>query len=241
MGDFGNLRCALVAVTQNDKLLYYWERALHDVCEIFVASSLEILRDHLEDYKPSVVLLDLALPAFTLQEISQLLKISPATKILLCSSEFDEEEAIAAIKEGAKGYAQNNSDVFLLRKAIEVIRKGELWIPRYLVTRLLNEMQSILEKERASAETGIRNHNGGPLAFSVVKLDQLTRREQQIAELIGNGHTNKEIGGLLKISESTVKAHLSAIYHKLGLVDRLSLALFITHPNRTVEEPATVE
>jgi two-component system, NarL family, nitrate/nitrite response regulator NarL len=239
MGDFGNLRCALVAVTEKDKLLYYWERALHDVCEIFVASSLEVLREHLEDYKPSVVLLDLALPGFTHQEISRLLKISPATKILLFSSVFDEEEAITVIKAGGRGYAQKNSDVFLLRKAIEVIRKGELWIPRYLVTRLLNELQGILEKERESADTVTRNHTIFPT--SSARLDQLTKREQQIAELIGNGYSNKEIGGLLKISESTVKAHLSAIYHKLGLMDRLSLALFITHPARTVEEPVHVE
>jgi two-component system, NarL family, nitrate/nitrite response regulator NarL len=239
MGEYDNLRCALVAVTDDDKLLYYWERALHDICEIFVAPGLETLREYLEDYKPSLVVLDLSLPSFSLQEIPKLLKISPSTKILTFGAEFDEQEVISAIHAGAKGYVQKHSDVFLLRKAVEVIKKGELWIPRHLVSKLYIEMRRKLDQERESADPGSRNQVNFSQASA--RLEQLTKREQQIAELIGNGCSNKEISGLLKISESTVKAHLSAIYHKLGLVDRLSLALFVTQTGRTLEEPVPVD
>jgi two-component system, NarL family, nitrate/nitrite response regulator NarL len=239
MPDYENLQCALVAVTNDEKLLYYWERALQDICEIFIAPTLETLREHLEDYKPSLVVLDSSLPSFTLEKIPKLLKISPFTKILLFSSEFDEEEALTAVLAGAKGYAQKNSDVLLLRRAVEVIQKGELWIPRHLITTLLQKMQALVDGERESAETGRRNQASVPQPSA--KLDQLTKREQQIADLIGNGCSNKEIGSLLKISESTVKAHLSAIYHKLGLMDRLSLALFVTQAGRSVEEPVPVD
>lgn len=239
MGYFQNLHCALIAVTEDHKLAFHWDRALHDVSEIFPANSMQSLREHLEDYKPSLVLLDESIPGFILQDIPGFLEISPYTKIILFASTFNEEDAIAAIKAGAKGYAQKNSDVFLLRKAIEVIRKGELWIPRHLVTRFFNEMQDILKREKDEAKVFPKSHSMTP--HYPEQLNQLTKREQQIAELIGNGYSNKEIGNLLKISESTVKAHLSAIYHKLGLVDRLSLALFITHPSRAVQEPAKVE
>jgi two-component system nitrate/nitrite response regulator NarL len=238
MSEYDNLRCALVAATEDDKLLYYWERALHDICEIFVAPSLETLREHLEDYKPSLVVLDLTLPFFTLQEMPRLLKISPSTKILIFSPRFDEQEAVTAITLGAKGYAQNNSDIFLLRKAVEVIKKGELWIPRHFVTKLFRQMQATVKQERESSETTFPNRANTSQSSS--RLDQLTKREQQIAELIGNGCSNKEISSLLKISESTVKAHLSAIYHKLGLVDRLSLALFVTQ-GKAAEEPISVD
>lgn len=154
---------------------------------------------------------------------------------------FDEDEAIALINTGAKGYELKNIDVLLLRKSIDVIRKGELWIPRYLMTRLVEEVQNRKEKERESSTTMSRIPPGATASIAIPRLEQLTRREQQIAELVANGYSNKEIGGLLKISESTVKAHLSAIYHKLGLLDRLGLALFVTHQSRLAEEPAAIE
>ena len=242
MAIFGNTGCALVAVTDNQDLGQQWERSFKDLCEILQASDLQTMRNYVEEYRPSLLLLDRDLPGLTiLKEIGELLKISPSTKIVVFTTTFEEEEAISVIKAGAKGYEQKNSDVLLLRKSIEVIQKGELWIPRYLITRLLNEVQVMIDKERELTSTLARSGGTAGSSASVAKLDQLTRREQQIAELIANGYSNKEIGGLLKISESTVKAHLSAIYHKLGLLDRLSLALFITHQNRLQPEPAEIE
>ena len=64
------------------------------------------------------------------------------------------------------------------------------------------------------------------------RLDRLTPREREIAQLIGGGASNKEIAGRLNITEATVKAHLTAIFRKLGLSDRLGLALFVTEYNR---------
>lgn len=241
MAIFGNLGCALVAVTDNQDLAQQWERSFKDLCEVLHASDIQTMRSHVDEYKPSLLLIDQDLPGLSiLKEIAELLKASPSTKIVVFSASFDEENAIAVIKAGAKGYEQKNSDVLLLKKSIEVIRKGELWIPRYLITRLLSEVQVMIDKERESAAALSKGPAAGA-GQSMAKLDQLTRREQQIAELIANGYSNKEIGGLLKISESTVKAHLSAIYHKLGLLDRLSLALFITHQSRVTPEPAEVE
>lgn len=237
MAIYENFNCALVAITDNENLAHHWDRAFKDLCEIFHATDLATMRSYVDEYKPSILLIDQDLPGMNvLQEVGELLKVSPVTKIVIFSALFDEDEAIAVIKAGAKGYELKKTDILLLRKSVEVIRKGELWIPRYLVTRLLLEVQGMIEKERESA-AGMRSHFGAPMP----KLDQLTRREQQIAELIANGYSNKEIGGLLKISESTVKAHLSAIYHKLGLLDRLSLALFITHQSRHNPEPAEIE
>jgi len=75
-----------------------------------------------------------------------------------------------------------------------------------------------------------RRQQNSPKASS--SLDRLTPREHEITLLIGCAQTNKEIANHLNITEKTVKAHLTAVFRKLGLSNRLQLALYITEQNR---------
>src|SRR5688500_17735645 len=103
MAIFGNTGCALVAVTDNQALGQQWERSFKDLCEILQASDLQTMRNYVEEYRPSLLLLDRDLPGLTiLKEIGELLKISPSTKIVVFTTTFEEEEAISVIKAGAK-------------------------------------------------------------------------------------------------------------------------------------------
>jgi DNA-binding NarL/FixJ family response regulator len=99
---------------------------------------------------------------------------------------------------------------------VDAVLRGELWIRRTLTPRLLDELGARLREE----SEGRRE--------AVARLQALTRREREIADLVGNGESNKEIARRLDITERTVKAHLTEIFRKLRIADRLKLALVIT-------------
>ena len=95
------------------------------------------------------------------------------------------------------------------------VQQGELWIRRSLSWHLLNELVTITqEKNRIKQAVG-------------ELLANLTRREYEIATLVGNGETNKQIARRLDITERTVKAHLTEVFRKLDVADRLKLALIV--------------
>jgi DNA-binding NarL/FixJ family response regulator len=106
----------------------------------------------------------------------------------------------------------------LLRKIVDRIHDGEIWAERKLFPRLLEEYASHPEE---------RYEN---LFKSDSRLSLLTPREREIAFLIGGGASNKEIARRLRVGEGTVKAHLTAIFRKLGFSDRLQLGLFVVSP-----------
>ena len=91
------------------------------------------------------------------------------------------------------------------------IEQGELWIRRSITPRLL-------DGARPRDESQIKRISAGRLA-------DLTQREREIAALIGHGESNKQIARRLAITERTVKAHLTGVFRKLGIADRLKLAL----------------
>ena len=221
-----------------------WENALRDSFTIESCADIAETERAMEELKPSVVLFDLnLLPEYSADRLNSLLKISSAARVMLFSQHPDEQQGIDALRAGARGYAHRDLDSVLLRKAIESLRKGELWISRNAISLLLKQVAGTKDGQRTEGANSIsyrfeQRRRSFPLNKKV-DLDRLTSREQEIAYLIGNGSSNKEIATILKISESTVKAHLSAIYHKLGLLDRLSLALFVAEQIRAGQSETT--
>jgi DNA-binding NarL/FixJ family response regulator len=201
-----------------------WAQALKDffvILEVFERAELE---QGMADSKPSVLFLDLDLPQLgEIGAVSSIQRLSSSTKIIVLSSANDEKEAISALKAGAVGYCNKDIEPSLLRKAVKVVQEGETWVGRKTISRLLAELTSL----------GESHQEDGPV-LSEVYLNYLTPREQQIALLIGNGAHDKEIAGRLNISERTVKAHLTAIFQKLQIPDRLRLGLFVAGHNHEV-------
>jgi DNA-binding NarL/FixJ family response regulator len=187
----------------------------HEACD------LRGLERCMAEYRPDVLLLDLYLPHMgEVAGLPAIQRLCPSTRIILFAGANDERQAICAIKAGAKGYCTKEIKPSHLRKAVQVVQKGEVWVGRKAICHLLEELTS-------------RNENGAndspPL--EEVYLRHLTPREHQIALLVGSGSCNKEISGHLNISERTVKAHLTAIFHKLQITDRLRLGLFVAAQN----------
>lgn len=177
---------------------------------------LDALKEELVRIKPEVLLLDLDLPDLNgTKSIAGLMKLHSATRIIALSGETSDDKELALFRIGVRACCRNDIDPQLLKSVVVAIKQGELWIRRTLTPRLLDELGARI---RDDSETRRAN---------VARLADLTRREREIAELIGSGECNKQIARQLTISERTVKAHLTEIFRKLGIADRLKLALLV--------------
>lgn len=199
-----------------------WSEGLEDKFPLYEVAERPSLERSMSNLRPAILILDLALPGLGgVEGTPAIQRLSPLTSIILMTSTSNDREGLAALKAGARGYCNLDMDPQLLKKAVSVVIKGEIWVARNVFAPLLEELTSLTE----------RRHKEFPPNLDT-RLDRLTPREREIAQLVGGGASNKEIAGRLNITEATVKAHLTAIFRKLGLSDRLGLALFVTEYNR---------
>lgn len=181
-------------------------------------------------HRPAAVLLDITLPGLGgASGIASIQKLRAAVRIIVLTEAPDEREGIAILKAGARGYCQRDIDIVLLEKATHVVLKGEIWVGRKLIPHLLEELTVLTEQRRRDAP-----------GRSDERLKRVTPRERQIVDLLSVGASNKEIAKRLNVTERTVKAHLTAIFRKLGLSGRLQLALFALEHGRSAREPEAI-
>jgi DNA-binding NarL/FixJ family response regulator len=194
-----------------------WRQGLHTAAAIHEVGDRPTLERSLSVLKPAVLLIDLELPDLNPPEgLHAVLQVNAVTKAIVMTGAATETEGVAVLKAGARGYCHRDLDATLLRKAVDVVQKGEIWAGRTLTSQLLEELTArVEERERELA------------GRVTARLQRLTRREREIALLVGGGASNKEIGNKLGVTERTVKAHLTAIFRKLGVSDRLRLALLV--------------
>jgi two-component system, NarL family, nitrate/nitrite response regulator NarL len=165
--------------------------------------------------KPDILLLDLAMPGHpgfeALRELGSN-STSPITlRIILLTAAIEKNEIVEALQLGARGVVLKDSATQLLLKAIRSVMGGQYWVAREEVSNLLPYLQPLIK----SSQQADRQKKFG-----------LTRREIEIISGVVAGFTNKDIAEHFKISEDTVKHHLSNIFDKLGVSTRLELALF---------------
>jgi DNA-binding NarL/FixJ family response regulator len=166
--------------------------------------------------RPAMLLLDLTLDGLGgAAAAAELIGRYPATRVVAMSAAPDEDEGIAMLRAGARGYCNVYIDPRLLEKVITAVQAGEVWAGRKLVDRLVQLIASTAAPAAASP--------GEPDGFGA-----LTSREREVALLVGEGVSNKVIAQRLDITERTVKAHLNAVFSKLGVPGRLQLALLVT-------------
>jgi DNA-binding NarL/FixJ family response regulator len=162
--------------------------------------------------KPDVMLLDLAMPKMTGLEVLRELLAGPPlpTRCLLLTGAITDEQVTEALRLGARGVVLKDASTQLLVKSIHCVVAGEYWIGRANVQGLVQALQ--MAHTSRPADPGKR--------FA------LTARELEVINAIVEGYSNKEIANRFSISEQTVKHHLSSIFDKVGVSNRLELALF---------------
>jgi DNA-binding NarL/FixJ family response regulator len=136
----------------------------------------------------------------------------PAHVIVFADNLGDVANERAAVRAGVKGLVRKDASFDTLINALEKVQAGEVWLPRVLLAAALSD----------PARPNGREHTG--VAHSGLR--SLTRREIEIIALICDGLTNHQIANRLFISETTVRHHLTSIFAKLGIRDRLKLAVY---------------
>jgi len=130
----------------------------------------------------------------------------------------DDGVAVQALKAGAAGFCPRDTPTELLRRAVQLVEAGEIWVGRRVMVRLIEELAL-----RTAAPPAIANG------------EQLTPRERELVGLVAGGANNKDVARRMAISVKTVKTHLTSIFKKLGLSTRLELAVAVgrSAPSRT--------
>ena len=196
-----------------------WEQALAGLGNVLSVRRFDALKQACARLSPQIVLLDLDLQGLEgPRDVATISNRNPEAKIVAFISAPCDETEIALFKSGVRGCALRNIEPELLKRIVLSVEQGELWIRRAITHRLLDEVRS----RCLSPWPSLRAH-----ADSVDKFAALTEREREIVELIGNFESNKHIARELCITERTVKAHVSRILRKLGVVDRIRLALSV--------------
>jgi len=161
---------------------------------------------------PDVILLDFDLAGEDgLSFLPELREAANNARVLVVTGIRDPETHRRAVRLGAMGVVLKDHTVEVLIKAIEKVHAGEVWLDRTTMGNVLNEMTRKTSDQVDPDEA---------------KLKTLTERERQVVTLIAEGLKNKQIAGRLFISETTVTHHLSSIFSKLDVSDRLELVLY---------------
>ncbi|HLA09671.1 MAG TPA: response regulator transcription factor [Pyrinomonadaceae bacterium] len=165
-----------------------------------------------EAERPDVIVLDLVLAEEDgLDFLPDLCKVSPNSRVLVLTGLQTPDSHRTAIRRGAVGVVLKQQAAELLLKAISKVHAGEVWIDRSM-------MGSVLTDARSEAREEINPE--------ALKIKSLTPRELEVVGLVSEGLKNRQIGERLFISETTVTHHLSSIYSKLGVSDRLELVIY---------------
>jgi DNA-binding NarL/FixJ family response regulator len=162
--------------------------------------------------KPAVLMLDLAMPRLTgIEVLRELASAQGEVRTIVLTAAIEKKQIVEALQLGARGILLKDAAIQLVTKCIEKVLAGNYWVGREAVTSLVDYLHKLKRSSEAKPEQSL-------LKF--------TPREQQIISAILTGCVNKEIAAKLSISEETVKRHLSNIFAKAGVSNRLELAIW---------------
>lgn len=146
-----------------------------------------------------------------------------ASKVVVLANTPSQADALAAMTQGASAYCHAYSDPKVLQEVKTVVMHGGVWLGNDLLQTIIGATKPLVKNASEHAARA---------------LNLLTDREKQTALEAAKGLSNKEIARVLNITERTVKAHISKVYEKLGVKDRLQLALMLNdNPNPIRQAP----
>jgi len=174
--------------------------------------------DMIQEVEPDVLLLDLRMPNLdglsTLQAMQQAGK---RTRVIILTASEDKNEFVQAMKLGCSGIVLKQTAPELIVKSIRKVNAGEIWLDSHTTAAVMRQFATATEAAGANGSGKSRERS------------PLSTREREIVQLVAQGYKNKEMAEKMFISEQTVKNHLHNIFDKLGVSDRLELALYAIH------------
>jgi two-component system, NarL family, response regulator LiaR len=161
--------------------------------------------DEAERLKPDVILMDLVMPVLDgVGAMRELRRRQPKSRVIVLTSFAEDDRLLPAIQAGAAGYLMKNVQPKELARAVRAAHNGEALLDPAVAARLVEAIAQPPGEEPP---------------------EQLTPREREVLELIGEGYSNKRIALELGVSEKTVKTHVGHVLAKLGVADRTQAAL----------------
>jgi two-component system, NarL family, nitrate/nitrite response regulator NarL len=162
------------------------------------------------ELKPAVLMLDLAMPRVTgIEVLRELASAQGEVRTIVLAAAIEKKQIVEALQLGARGILLKDAAIQLVAECIEKVVAGDFWVGHEAVTSLVDYLHGLKRSAEGKAERRL-----------------FTPREQEIISAILTGCVNKEIAVRLSISEDTVKRHLSNIFDKAGVSNRLELAVW---------------
>jgi DNA-binding NarL/FixJ family response regulator len=183
-----------------------------DICLVAQADSLEHLRVAIQRHPTDVVLVDDDLLASTPGSIAELQRIAPDIKLIVQTVSVSERQTVDFYRRGIRGIISRSISPDLLLRCVRCIASGETWIDNQAVNW-------VIQAYRSQAEAPLDSRTQ----------PRLSPKETAVITCVTQGMRNKEIAVQLKTSEQVIKNYLRKIYVKLGVADRLELALYCLH------------
>jgi two-component system, NarL family, nitrate/nitrite response regulator NarL len=209
-----------------DSLKVHFEKA-SELELVACANSQEEVIPLVDSCKPKLVLLDLNIDLDDLCSLLDKIHEKNEARSLIMSDDLESDRVMKVLRHGANGVVPRRTSPELFSKSITTVLAGHFWVSRAMISDFVNQIRknagaevqepSVTQAEKAVAA---RMEEAEASRFG------LTRREVQIIGALVDGQTNKDIAGTLGISEATVKHHLTNVYDKLGVYNRVELVLF---------------
>jgi two-component system nitrate/nitrite response regulator NarL len=137
------------------------------------------------------------------------------TRVIVLTASEDKNEFVQAMKLGCSGIVLKQTATELIVKSIRKVYSGEIWLDSHTTAAVMRQFASPADALGGNGKARERS--------------PLSTREREIVQLVAQGYKNKEMAEKMFISEQTVKNHLHNIFDKLGVSDRLELALYAIH------------
>jgi two-component system, NarL family, nitrate/nitrite response regulator NarL len=160
-----------------------------------------------EELRPDVMLLDISLPGGGVEAAASIARACPSVRAVMLTASESELDVASALQAGARGYILKGSSAAEVVETVRAIFKGESYVAPSLAARLLIQM-------------GKRNE-----VIASKPVSDLTAREDEILALVSSGMTNKEIANRLRLTERTVKHHMTSIMRKSNVRNRVEAML----------------
>jgi DNA-binding NarL/FixJ family response regulator len=172
-----------------------------------------------QEVDPDVLLLDLRMPNLDgLAALQALQQTNKRTRVIVLTASEDKNEFVQAMKLGCSGIVLKQTAPELIVKSIRKVNSGEIWLDSHTTAAVMRQFSTNLDGSSSQGGNG-KGRERSPLST----------REREIVALVAQGYKNKEMAEKMFISEQTVKNHLHNIFDKLGVSDRLELALYAIH------------
>lgn len=188
-------------ISQNEHCLVHWQQSFPEFALVQQSETIIFPEDAFIWLMDSFPRTESVLRQFKQQGFS----------VVVMSLNPSVQQSLAYFAAGASGYCHALAAETMLHQVVESVQAGGIW----LGAELMQQMVQRIAQQSTAADT------------QVEKLAVLTAKEKQVAELVAHGLTNKEVARQLDISDRTVKAHLTAVFEKLGVRDRIHLALLL--------------